>query len=180
MTQCCPPRRLLSGRDRSRRQDEVTHVPAPHRKALALASFELAAHDGPPRVASEHAGQARVAPCTARACRRLPRSRPSSRISLSSAGTGHRTFLHPASGLPGETYAQFDSGRVHGGVGTMGIAWRSSADPQDGSGPASTGDCRTFSCTDGTARRMDSTRRAGLIGQPGPRTGPRRMPRDGP
>ena len=111
-------------------------MPAPHRKALALASFELvAAHDGPPRVASEHAGQARVAPCTARACRRLPRSRPSSRISLSSAGMGHRTFLHPASGLPGETYAQFDSGRVHGGVGTMGIAWRSSADPQDGSGP---------------------------------------------
>jgi len=69
---------------------------------------------------------------------------------------------------------------AYGGVATMGIAWRSSADPQDGSGPASTGDCRTFSCTDGTARRMDSTRRAGLIGQPGPRTGPRRMPRDGP
>ncbi len=96
-------------------------MPAPHRKALALASFELvAAHDGPPRVASGHAGQARVAPCTARACRRLPRSRPSSRISHSSAGTGHRTFLHPASGLPGETYAQFDSSRVHGGVGRWG------------------------------------------------------------
>jgi len=26
----------------------------------------------------------------------------------------------------------------------MWIAWRSSADPQDGSGPASTGDCRTL------------------------------------
>ena len=38
------------------RQDGVAHVPAPHRKALALAFFELAAaHDGPPRIAGEHA-----------------------------------------------------------------------------------------------------------------------------
>ena len=37
-------------------QDGVAHVPAPHGKALALAFFELAsAHDGPPRIAGEHA-----------------------------------------------------------------------------------------------------------------------------
>ena len=36
-------------------EDGVAHVPAPHRKALALALFELAAaHDGPPGIASEH------------------------------------------------------------------------------------------------------------------------------
>ena len=34
----------------------VTHMPTPHRKALALALFEFAsAHDGPPRVAGEYA-----------------------------------------------------------------------------------------------------------------------------
>ena len=37
-------------------EDGVTHMPAPHRKALALALFEVAAaHDGPPRIAGEHA-----------------------------------------------------------------------------------------------------------------------------
>src|SRR5256885_13870789 len=37
-------------------EDGVTYVPAPHRKALAFAFFEVAsAHDGPPRIAGEHA-----------------------------------------------------------------------------------------------------------------------------
>src|SRR5216684_471617 len=37
------------------RQDGVTHMPAPHRKALARAFFELAAaHRGPPRITGEH------------------------------------------------------------------------------------------------------------------------------
>ena len=37
-------------------EDGVAHVPAPHGQALALALLEVApAHDGPPRVAGEHA-----------------------------------------------------------------------------------------------------------------------------
>ena len=37
------------------REDGVTHMPAPHRKALARALFEFAsAYDGPPRIAGEH------------------------------------------------------------------------------------------------------------------------------
>jgi hypothetical protein len=37
------------------RQDGVTHMSAPDRKALAFALFELAsAHDGPPGIAGEH------------------------------------------------------------------------------------------------------------------------------
>jgi hypothetical protein len=38
------------------RQDGVAHVPAPHGQALAVALFEVAsAHDGPLRIAGEHA-----------------------------------------------------------------------------------------------------------------------------
>src|SRR5689334_9254857 len=37
-------------------KDGVTYMSAPHRKALALAFFELAAtHNGPPCIAGEHA-----------------------------------------------------------------------------------------------------------------------------
>jgi hypothetical protein len=36
-------------------EDGVTHVPAPHREALALAFFEsTSAHDGPPRITGKH------------------------------------------------------------------------------------------------------------------------------